>query len=73
MTITATAHPLEVRAIADGLVLTDREFDEREHVAEAFFSSTVDYFRRIDTHGAEVTVALLRGDEVVYETTIPAE
>ena len=68
-TDTPTTHPLEVRAIADGLVLTDAEFAEREHVAEAFFSSTVDYYRRTDT-GVEVTVALLRGDEVVYETTI---
>ena len=67
------SHPIEVRAIADGLLLTDREFDETDHIAEAFFSSTCDYYRRTDTHGLEVTVALLRGEEVVYETTIPAE
>lgn len=68
---TPNEHPLEVRVIADGLLLADDQFSERHHTAEAFYSSTCDYYRRTDTHGMEVTVTLLRGDEVIYETTIP--
>ena len=63
-------HPIEVRAIADGQILTDSEFPERDHVAEAFYASTVAFYRRSDNHGMEITVALIRGDDVVYETTI---
>ena len=59
-----------VRAIADGLLITYRVFGDREHTASAFYASTCDWFRRLD-HESEVTVQMVNGDQIEYETTFP--
>jgi hypothetical protein len=60
-----------IRTLVDGLP-TDHE-EDREHVAEAYFSSTRDYVNRADQfHHIEVTVQLLSRGDLIYEWTKPS-
>lgn len=61
------------RVLWEGEVLGDFDHGDFEHIAEAHFSSTVDLYRRSYSFDGGITVQLLNGDDVEYETLVDGD
>lgn len=59
-----------VRALWEGQVLESYDFGDMQASAEAMFSSAVSLYRRQDIIDGGITVQLLNGDDVEYETFV---
>lgn len=62
-----------VRALWEGEVLEYEDFGDFENLANARFSSTVSKYRRADPIDGGVSVQLLNGDDVEYETFVDGD
>lgn len=61
------------RVLWEGEVIGEFDHGEFEHIANAHFSSTVDFYRRSDPIDGGITVQLLNGDDVEYETFVDGD
>lgn len=58
------------RVLWEGEVIYERDHGDYEHIANAHFDSTLDLYRRSDPLDGGVSVQLLNGDDVEYETFV---
>lgn len=59
-----------VRVLWEGEVMENENFGDREHSASGYFRSTVEEYRWMDPIDGGVSVQLINGDDVDYETFI---